>query len=797
MRPSTLLARLRGRTPAELRDRGGQALAAWTERRGWSADAREPSTAAFLARGLDPAHAPRERTPEALLRHFRIGRRPRFFAGVEDSEGTVLELRRRWPGAVDALVAAADGIRAGRLDLLGYRGLEIGTAPDWHRDVVSGIRAPALHWSRLDYLDPAVAGDHKVTWELNRHHHLVTLGRAYRVTGDERYAETFAAHLGGWMDANPPQTGINWASSLELAFRSIAWTWALHLFRPSAHLTPALYGRALAFLHLQGRHVERNLSTWFSPNTHLTGEALGLFCVGSLFPELAHAARWRARGLAVFAAEMERQVHDDGVYFEQSTWYQRYTADFGLHLCALAALHGTPLDARIPRALRGLLDHLAWITRPDGTTPRVGDDDGGRLLPLDARAPDDFRATLATGAVLFGRPDYRHVAGEAAEETLWLLGAEGLRRFDALAPRAPAETSRAFPRGGVYVMRDGWDRGAHWMRVDCGPHGALTGGHAHADALSIDVAAAGRTLLVDPGTFTYTEPDARDRFRGTAAHNTVTVDDVPSAVPGGAFRWGTGADASASTWIARERFDLFEGEHDGYGRLADPAVHARGILFLKRDYWIVRDHVRAAGAHRAALRLQFAPGITVVPAPHGAAACGVEVSVHGRDASVRIHPGEVSPAYGDVIPAPACMAAAPAPGVLTTFLVPHPSSGERPRIDAVETTAGEAFRVRAGKHDDLAGFAADGALEGGGLSADFDWVWLRRDAASGAVVEYVLAGGTRLRVGGVDLFRAPRRVRFVAARMRDGVLHVDTDTRVSFDAAPLGSVPALHAATAG
>ena len=48
------LAKLRGRSAAELRVRGAQALAAWTERHGWSAQAAVPTDAALL-RQLDRA----------------------------------------------------------------------------------------------------------------------------------------------------------------------------------------------------------------------------------------------------------------------------------------------------------------------------------------------------------------------------------------------------------------------------------------------------------------------------------------------------------------------------------------------------------------------------------------------------------------------------------------------------------------------------------------------------------------------------------------------------------------------
>src|SRR6202007_1994967 len=114
----------------------------------------------------------------------------------------------------------------------------------------SGKRARLEHWSRLNYLDPEMIGDKKIVWELNRHQYFATLGQAYWLTNDERYAETFVAHLASWMEQNPPKLGINWASSLEVAFRSISWLWALYFFKDSSVLTPELFVRVLKFLHL-------------------------------------------------------------------------------------------------------------------------------------------------------------------------------------------------------------------------------------------------------------------------------------------------------------------------------------------------------------------------------------------------------------------------------------------------------------------------------------------------------------------------------------------------------------------
>ncbi|HEX8423222.1 MAG TPA: alginate lyase family protein, partial [Pyrinomonadaceae bacterium] len=611
-RMSNLLQKLRGRSLTELGVRGGQAAACLLERAGLSNDARVPAGAAF-SRLLDAEQrGGAGLAPEALLERFRARPSHPFFAAFNApaTETRALLDRRFGAPARESLIERAERIVANRFDLLGLNGLDFGNPVDWHLEPVAGKRTPLAHWSRINYLDASVAGDKKITWELNRQQYFAVLGRAYFRTGDERYAETFARHLDAWTRANPPKRGINWASSLEVSFRAISWLWSLQFFKHSPHLTPALYTRALKFLYLHARHLEANLSTYFSPNTHLTGEALGLVYLGTLLPEFRRAPRWRATGRRILLAELHRQFRPDGVYFEQTSYYQRYTTDFYLHFLALLrAADDAPRETTLEATLNAALDHLMHLTLPDGTTPLFGDEDGGRFAWFDERAANDFRATLATGVALLGRADHKFVAREASEETFWLLGSQGLDAFDALDAHPPAAASRAFPDGGYYVMRDGWTPDSNYLLLDCGPHGALNGAHAHADALAIlGCAARGRSTLVDSGTCTYTgSADLRDAFRTTAAHNTLTVDGEPSSLPGSAFRWRHIARSACRHWTSRARFDLFEGEHDGYTRLPAPAVHVRSVLFVKGDYWIMRDRIETSGTHEYKLHFHFDP----------------------------------------------------------------------------------------------------------------------------------------------------------------------------------------------
>ncbi len=591
------LKKLKGRSLDELRVRGSQKLSALAEKRKLTKETQLPSDEEFYNLLDKKIISTNNLTREKFLEHFRTRTSPNFFKSFHEAEKTKESLSCF---ENSALIEKANRICNGRFDLLGFKELFFGEPVDWHIDPVSGNHTPLVHWSEITETQANDSVDKKIIWELNRCQHFVTLGRAFWHTNDERYAKTFLKLLESWMEQNPPKLGVNWLSSLELAFRSISWLWAFYFFKD--YLNAEIFTRACKFLYLHARHLEKYLSTYSSPNTHLTGEALGLFYVGLLIPEFKRAAHWRKLGSEILYKELDRHILPDGVYVERTSYYQRYTTDFYIHLLLLSQANGLEIEEKLKTKLQLSLNHLMHITRPDGTTPFYGDDDGGRLMPLDERDANDFRATLASGATAFQKGDYKFVAGEElTEEILWLFGEEGLKDFQNLKAETPKESSIAFPDGGYYVMRDSWAKDANYMLIDCGEHGFLNCGHAHADALSFELAAKGKTLLVDPGTYIYARNiETRNWFRSSFAHNTLILDGKPSSIPANPFSWEKIANCKTLSWITNERFDFFAGEHDGY----KPFIHRRNILFLKNDYWIVCDGVRK---DKKIQRISFGP----------------------------------------------------------------------------------------------------------------------------------------------------------------------------------------------
>ena len=585
------IRRFRGRSPQEFYFRATQKVSAWRERAALNFGTPQP--AARLIAGADA-------TAAQVLSQAQP-----FFAGVEHCNATVAALRLHTPSDESEILERAAAVVRGEISIFGHGLVQVGAPPVWNRDPIAGLSAPHKHWSAIPYLNPAIVGDHKVVWEFNRHQYFVTLGQAWQYSRNELWPHTFAEHLQSWIEKNPASVGMNWASSLEVAYRAISWMWAFQLMRESGVLQGVVAEKMLASVQSHGEHLEKYLSTYFSPNTHLTGEALGLFYIGVTCPMLRDADRWKKLGARVLESSLSRQLLSDGVYFEQASLYHRYTIEIFLHYLLLAGSAGWQVSNAVIVALHKSFDVLLHLTRADGTIPLIGDDDGGRLVQLDSRPPHDVRALLAMGAVVLQRSDLAW-AGRGDDAALcWMLGAEAARERDALLKGPPAATARAFRDGGLFTMRDGWNPRDGHMAIDAGPHGALSFGHSHADALSVELAVGGKSLFADAGTFTYVGAE-RDAFRITAAHNTVEVDGESTCIPATPFRWKEVSSPHATSWVAEADFDYFSGLHDSYGRLASPVRHQRSIFHPAAGVWIVQDDIITAGEHDVVLRWRCA-----------------------------------------------------------------------------------------------------------------------------------------------------------------------------------------------
>jgi uncharacterized heparinase superfamily protein len=699
-RCARLLRRVSQMSPAEMVQRGGQLL-------------RGHGRAALLP----PASFEVERALADIGERF-------FIAGARQNEAvTWLDIHA--PGAARRVREQAATLRRGGVEVFG-RSIPLFDGIDWNADPRSGWRWPerpldeasAVAATRSATAASALVGiDVKSVWELNRHQFLATLGCAAWFDRGAGHDDFAAALIDAWIAQNRSGVGVNWASPLEIGLRSISWLWAMGFLLAAPMVANERKVRWIRSLAQHYQALKGRLSLHTDRTNHLIGETTALWMLAAAMPGLPGADRQRERATGVLAVEIERQVTADGVSREQSIGYHCFVVDMYVQVVALARRLAIALPAVIETRLESMLDFLSRVLGPAGDMPQIGDGDDGRALPFPAplSARERGEALLAVGAHLFDRPEWMPRRGESSDLVYWLLGREAADAAPARR-REPVDSGSTVLREGGYCFLDAISETGQSRQLvfDVGGLGYLpNAAHEHADALSILARVNGTLVLGDPGTGTYTGSAAiRDRFRGTAAHNTVTVDDLDQADMLDTFKWVNPVRSELIAWNSTDEFDYVAARHGGYRRLRRPVDHRRDVLFVRPDYWTVVDRIEGSGDHRIVRRFHFPPGIeltrrdgTTVDAVSRRSGDGVRLvfpdESRERAGVMRIEPSLWSASYGrwDAARCLAVENAGAAPWSLPMLIVPLEAGESRLRM--IDCAAGEG---------DAAGQPATGSL---------------------------------------------------------------------------------------
>jgi hypothetical protein len=711
--------------------------------------------------------------PEAVFLQKSSAGTGKFFFPRAESAARAELVRQHLPEQAAEIVSEADEICQHRFRLLGYENLDYGAQIDWHLDRVHDKRAPLDPWFQIPFLEFAVVGDHKVTWELNRHQHLVKLAQAWLLTKDDKYVREIVAQWRSWMKSNPYPLGMNWGSTLEIAFRTLSWIWVDHLLAGAPQYSE-FRAELLPALAFHGRYMERYLSTYFSPNTHLIGEAVAMFFLGTLYPEMPHAARWKATGWKIVVHEAGRQVRPDGVYFEQSLYYHVYALDFFLHARQLAAANDVCIPPAFDGTLLKMLNAVAHLSQ-SGVAEGFGDDDGGRVFDPRRNQTEHMTDPLAIGALAYSRDD---LAAELTAESIWLFGERAVTELGRTKTRN-SSSSAAYPDGGLYVLADSEPQ---TMMIDAGPHGVGRCGHGHADALSLRLTMNGSRWLVDSGSGVYiaSNPADRDAFRGTAAHNTLRVDGVDQAVAHEPFSWTAIPSTRADDWVAGKTFTYFAGSHDGYTRLADPVTHQRSVLRVNGKLWLVRDVAMGNAEHDLELSWHFASDVTVretgatelIASRPDALGTVLRMIVPEDSAwKTEVTRTLLSPAYGRNQPAPVVRSEArvklPAEIAMALITQPHAAqSQESAHMVRMHHAAVEVYELHHGDQSHGFFFARDKhPWSFGPWSCDAELLYCHIDNEK--LAQLVVVGGSSVNWQGQPILRANGPSNFFEWRKQD------------------------------
>jgi len=583
-----------------------------------------------------------------------------FFIANGERRNVASRFDAAYGGARDEVVRRADAVVRHEFDLLGSGPRQLGPRLPWRTDFKTGREWPLEYCTDIDYNELAQPTDVKVPWELSRCQHFTRLGQAYWLTGDDRYAAEFVAEVTDWIGANPFSRGVNWACAMDVSLRAVSWIWGFHFFADAPACRDRTFRAAfLRALFLHGEFIVKHLEKADLNGNHYLCDGVGLVFLGCFFKRAAPARRWLALGRSIVEQEILTQTTEDGVDFEMSTAYHRLVLEAFFTSYLLLRLHGDDPPQRCWARLERMCEFVAAYTKPDGRVPLFGDADDGRIQSLGDQGINDHRYLLSTACVFFRRADFKSIASRCWQETFWLLGADAVDQFC----RLPADTSltarsAAFPDGGFYVLRS---RFAHVM-VDCGAVGfGNRGGHGHNDILSFELFLNGFNVVTDCGAYLYTASrEWRNRFRGTAFHNTVQVDNEElNRFLGPDALWQLHYDAVPVEPVMRraEGADCFRGGHRGYQRLSNPIGHTRTITVdAHRPRVLVCDRVNGGGEHQLVWRFHLDPAVGVsrdaddVCLTHGETAVWLLPGAAAARLELSLEAGWVSPSYGVKIP---------------------------------------------------------------------------------------------------------------------------------------------------
>lgn len=406
--------------------------------------------------------------------------------------------------------------------------------------------------------------DIRAVWEPGRLQHLTILMFYYFQNPSTPDADEIHRFLKEevlkWIDENPFLFGPNYMSVMECGLRVPVLFYCLQTL---TDLPDRKFHLILETIYLHGWWISKRLSLYSSLGNHTICECVGLIFAGAIYRNTLDGKKWLKQGSKLLQQELKHQILDDGGPAEQSLAYHRFVLDlYWLAFDFIKKNHLYNCCELKPRLEQGE-NFLNAFQDNQANVPSIGDSDDG--------------FALAPG--LLPRKSFNNLAQEKI---------------------------RCFRESGYTTIHTSNNV---TLSFDHGPLGmAPLYNHGHADALSITLSKQGIPFIVDSGTFRYNGvPRWRKYFKGTRAHNTVTIDSLDQAVQETGFIWSRSYQSKILLQSQQENHFFIKAVHDGYTRLNPPVWHYRSILYVNDNYFIIKDEFEGYNKHQFELNFHLHP----------------------------------------------------------------------------------------------------------------------------------------------------------------------------------------------
>ena len=358
--------------------------------------------------------------------------------------------------------------------------------------------------------------DNELRWQLHRHKWFTPMGKAYRISKDEKYAKEWAYQYIDWIKKNPlPQMSndeYNKVSNGKLKgeYENVRYAWRplevsnrlqdqtsqFQLFLPS----PEFLTEFLVNYHKHAIHI---LNHYSKQGNHLLFEAQRMICAGAFFPEYNEAKAWRKSGIDILNKETAIQVYEDGGQFELDPHYHLAAINIFWKALETADLNG--FRNEFPQSYLDTVEKMIMfymnICFPDYTNPCFSD------AKLTSK-----KTTIS---------DYKRWSKVFPEnQAILYMATEGKKGA------LPEYLSKGFLKSGFFTFRNSWDMNATQMVVKAGPKAFW---HCQPDNGTFELWFNGKKLFADSGSYVYEGKgevmEWRRWFRQTKVHNTLTLSE--------------------------------------------------------------------------------------------------------------------------------------------------------------------------------------------------------------------------------------------------------------------------------
>ena len=405
--------------------------------------------------------------------------------------------------------------------------------------------------------------DIRSVWEPARLQHLVILLKYISQT-----KESFEVHhvskfiknsVIDWIKKNPFLLGVHYISSMECGLRIPVFFYCL---KSLVNMDVSESQLILDTIYRHAWWVSRHLSLYSSLGNHTVAECVGLIFAGAVFRKDKLGRQWLKTGIELLIQELDHQILEDGGPAEQSLNYHRFILD----------LYWLAIDFLEKNNLHNFYGYKERVTNGERFIIAFGDTHGR----LSSIGDSDDAHAIAPGIY----PKRIKPEGEKGQ----------IQTFDS---------------SGYTIINDN----NTVLTLDHGPLGmAPLYNHGHADALSITLSLGGKEMLVDPGTYKYNEEtEFRKYFKGTRAHNTVTIDGLDQAVLETGFIWSRPYKAKLVKNFEIDGAVFLEANHDGYARIDEPVWHFRSVINFDKVNFIIKDSFSGRGFHSFELNYHVHP----------------------------------------------------------------------------------------------------------------------------------------------------------------------------------------------